>query len=132
MNKNLKIILFGFLVWLVPFLVSFVVFPLRASMYPLFESIMSVIIAISVVVFSYFYVRDLDVNFVREGIISGIVWFIINIIIDLVIFMPASPMHMAFNDYIMGIGLKYLIIPSVTIGMGYMAENKVISKNLMP
>jgi len=40
-------------------------------------------------------------------------------------FMPSSPMHMAFNDYIMGIGIKYLIIPSVTIGLGYMAQNKV-------
>ncbi len=124
MNKNLKIILFGVLVWLVPFAVSFVVFPLRASMYPLFESIMSVIIAISVVVFSYFYLRGLNANFAKEGIIIGIAWFIINIIIDLIMFMPASPMHMAFNDYIMSIGLKYLIIPSVTIGIGYMAQNK--------
>ena len=125
MNKNLKIVLFGFLVWLVPFLVSFVVFPLRASMYPLFESIMSVIVAISAVTFSYFYLKGIEINFVRESILIGIVWFIINIVIDLIMFMPSSPMHMAFNDYIMGIGIKYLIIPSVTIGLGYMAQNKV-------
>jgi len=124
MNRYLKIILFGFLVWLVPFLVSLVVFPLRASMYPLFESIMSVVVAISVVIFSYFYLKDIETNFAREGIIIGITWFVINIVIDLIMFMPASPMHMSFNDYIMGIGLKYLIIPSITVGFGYITQNK--------
>jgi len=124
MNKNLKIIIFGFLIWLVPFLASFVVYPLRASMYPLFESIMSVIVAISAVTFSYFYLKDIESNFAREGIIIGIAWFAINIILDLLMFMPASPMHMTFNDYMMGIGLKYLIIPTVTIGFGYMAQKK--------
>ena len=124
MNRYLKIVLFGFLVWLVPFLVSFAVFPIRASMYPLFESIMSVIIAVSAVTFSYFYLKGIEANFAKEGISIGIIWFIINISVDLIMFMPAGPMHMAFNDYIMGIGLKYLIIPSVAIGLGYMAQNK--------
>ena len=124
MNKNLKIVLFGFLVWLIPFAVSFVVYPLKAPMYSLFESIMSVIIAISAVAFSYFYLKGIETNFVREGIITGAVWFIIAIIIDLLMFMPVSPMHMNFADYIMTVGIKYLIIPVVTIGMGYMAQNK--------
>ncbi len=124
MNKNLKIILFGFLVWLIPFLVSFVIFPLRTSMRPLFESIMPLVLTIIVIALAYYYLNDITVNFVKEGVIIGLAWFIINIAIDLVMFMPASPMHMNFTDYMMDIGLTYVMIPVITIGMGYMAQDK--------
>jgi hypothetical protein len=126
MNKNLKIVLFGLLVWLIPFMVSFFIYPLKTPMYSLFESIMSVLISVAAVIFSYFYFKDIGTNFVREGVVTGIVWFIIAIVIDLVMFLPASPMHMNFTDYMMTVGVKYLIIPFVTIGTGYMAQNKTI------
>ncbi|MCZ3366256.1 MULTISPECIES: hypothetical protein [Methanobacterium] len=128
MNKNLKIVLFGFLVWLIPFAVSFFIYPLKTPMYSLFESIMSVLIAVAAMIFSYFYFRDIKTNFAVEGIITGIVWFIIAIVIDLVMFLPASPMHMNFNDYMMTIGVKYLIIPVVTIGTGYIAQGNIMGR----
>jgi len=126
MNKNLKIILFGFLVWLIPFLVAFVIFPLRASMRPLFESIMPLTLTIVVVILAYYYLKNIKANFVKESVIIGFTWFIIDIAIDLVMFLPASPMQMSFVDYMMDIGLTYVMIPVITIGMGYMAKNKSI------
>ena len=43
MRKYVKwIIGFGILIWLIPFLISFVVFPLKDSNRPLFESIMPI------------------------------------------------------------------------------------------
>jgi hypothetical protein len=125
MNKNLKIILFGFLVWLIPFLVAFAIFPLRVYMRPLFESIMPLTLTIIVVILAYYYLKNMEVNFVKEGVIIGFAWFIINIAIDLIMFMPASPMQMSFADYMMDIGLTYVMIPVITVGMGYMAQNKV-------
>ncbi|MEN4017769.1 MAG: hypothetical protein PQ975_04170 [Methanobacterium sp.] len=125
MNKNLKIILFGFLVWLIPFLVAFAIFPLRVYMRPLFESIMPLTLTIIVVMLAYYYLKNMEVNFVKEGMIIGFAWFIINIAIDLTMFMPASPMQMSFVDYMMDIGLTYVMIPVITVGMGYMAQNKV-------
>lgn len=125
MNKYLKIIIFGFLMWLVPFAISFLVFPLKTSMRPLFESIMPLILTIVVVTLSYYYMKNLDTNFVREGILIGIVWCIISIAIDLVMFLPVSPMHMSFADYMMDIGLTYVMIPVITIGMGYLLSSKL-------
>ena len=124
MNRYLKIVIFGFLVWLVPFIVSFIIYPLKFPMYSLFESILSVMIAIAAVTFSYFYLKSINNNYINEGLIIGVAWFLINIIINLLIFMPAIPMQMSFTDYIMGIGPKYLIIPAITIGFGYLAQNK--------
>lgn len=124
MNKNLKIILYGFLVWLVPFAVSFIIFPLRTSMRPLFESVMPLVLTIIVVILSYYYLKNLETNLVKEGVLIGLSWLAINLIIDLMLFLPASPMQMNILDYFMDIGLTYIIIPVITVGMGIMANNK--------
>lgn len=125
MKKYVKwIIGFGILIWLIPFLVSFVVFPLKDSNRPLFESIMPVVLTITVVIFSILFFKRVDKEFMKEGFIIGIVWFTISIIIDLFMFIPESSMHMSLVDYIMDIGLTYLIILVIPVGFGYMLEKK--------
>ncbi|PKL66294.1 MAG: hypothetical protein CVV28_11475 [Methanobacteriales archaeon HGW-Methanobacteriales-1] len=124
MNKNLKIIIYGVLVWLIPFAISFVVFPLKTSMRPLFESIMPLVLSMVVITLAYYYLKNLESDYVKEGFLMGILWYIINITIDLFMFMPASPMQMSFLNYMMDIGLTYVMIPVITLGMGFMAYNK--------
>jgi hypothetical protein len=46
-----------------------------------------------------------------------------SIIIDLFIFLPVCPMQMSITNYLMDIGITYLIVPSVTVGREYMADN---------
>lgn len=111
------------MVWLIPFLVSFVVFPLKETMRPLFESIMPLVLTITVITLTYYYLKDMDADFAKAGVIAGVVWFAISIIVDLALFLPASPMQMGFTDYMMDIGLTYVMIPVITTGMGYMAQN---------
>jgi len=125
MKKYVKwIIGFGILIWLIPFLISFVVFPLKDSNRPLFESIMPVVLTITVVTFSILFFKRVDKEFMKEGFIVGIVWFTISIVIDLFMFIPESSMHMPLVDYIMDIGLTYLIILVIPVGFGYMLEKK--------
>lgn len=62
MNRNLKIVLFGFLVWLVPFIGSFIIYPLKTPIYSLFESIMSVLIALAAVQHFYLYFKGIETN----------------------------------------------------------------------
>ena len=123
MKSTKKALLFGFLLWVIPFVVAFLIFPIRNSDRPLFESIMPVVVVLCVVVFSILYFKVVEKHFSREGIILGISWFIISLAIDLLLFMPDSPMHMSFIDYVKYIGLTYLMIPAITIGVGY-ALNK--------
>ena len=128
MKKYVKwIICFGILIWLIPFLVSFIVFPLKDSNRPLFESIMPVVLTITVVTFSILFFKRVDKEFMKEGFIVGIVWFTISIVIDLFMFIPESNMHMLLVDYIMDIGLTYLIILVIPVGFGYMLEKRIES-----
>jgi hypothetical protein len=124
MNKYVKVGLFGFLTWLVPFAVSFVAFPFKTSQRPLFESIMAVAVTATAVLFSVLYFRKVKMGFVQEGVLVGIAWFAINIIIDLPLFMLEGPMKRSFADYMMDIGLTYLIYPIVSLGFGYLLEKR--------
>ena len=121
MKKNYRIIFYGFLIWLIVFIISIVIFPLHDSHRPFFESIMPVAIAGCTVFFSIFYFRDIEKEFFKEGMIIGVVWLVINIIFDMFMFME-GPMKMSLVDYMMDIGFTYLMIPVITVGFGYIQD----------
>lgn len=118
MTSLRRALLFGFLVWLVPFVAAFVIFPLRESSRPLFESIMPVVIAITVVALGVTYFRRATGGYVREGVALGVLWLAICVIIDLPLMLLGGPMQMTVREYIADIGVTYLLIPVLTVGMG--------------
>lgn len=122
MHRYLKMGLFGFLLWLIPFFVSVLIFPLRAGQRPLFESIMPVVIAAWTVFFCILYLADLKTGFQREGFLIGIVWLFMSIVFDLLLFME-GPMKMTLLDYTEDIAITYLMIPAITLGFGYALEH---------
>jgi hypothetical protein len=124
MNKYVKLVGFGFLIWLIPFLVSFVIFPLRNANRPLFESIMPVFLALTAMIISVLYFKKVEKESLKEGLIAGVLWFVLSLVIDLMLFLPASPMQMSFSDYMMDIGLTYLIILIIPIGIGALIRKK--------
>ena len=119
MNKYVKICGFGLLIWLIPFIVSFIIFPLREENRPLFESIMPVILTLAVMKLSILYFLKTDKDFLKEGILIGVIWFMISIIIDLVMFLPESSWQMSISEYMADIGITYFIILVIPIGVGY-------------
>lgn len=129
MHSLKKSILFGFLVWLLPFIIAFLIFLIHESNRPLFESIMPLVITVTVVIFSYLYFKNIDKNIKAEGAKIGVIFLLISLIIDLILFMPNSPMHMNLLDYLSDIGLTYLMIPVITIGMGYVIDRERKNKN---
>jgi hypothetical protein len=116
--------LYGLAVWVIPFVVAIAIFPIRISDRPLFESIMPVVVALCVVIFSVSYLGRVQSGHLREGVLLGVVWFLISVVLDLVMFLPESPMRMDIVNYVKDIGLTYLMIPTITIGFGYLSEKR--------
>ena len=123
MKSKKRAVLYGFLIWLIPFAVAAAIFPIRTGNRALFESIMPVTLTICAVLFSVLYLRRLGEGFPREGILLGVTWLVICVVVDLLMFMW-GPMKMSFADYMMDIGLTYLIIPTITIGTGLAMESR--------
>lgn len=122
--KSIKLaIIYGFIVWVIPFVIAFLIFPLRTSDRPFFESIMPVAVSVTTAIFTVLYFQKVEKNFLKEGILLGAIYFAVNIILDLLMF-SKGPMAMPFVDYIKDIGFTYLLIPAITIGMGYILNKK--------
>ncbi len=88
-----------------------------------FETIMPVVITVTIVALAYLYFKGLSAAYLREGIIIGILWPAMSIVLDLLMF-TWGPMAMGAVDYMKDIGLTYLIYPAVTVGIGYLLEKK--------
>jgi hypothetical protein len=125
-NKFLKIIFFGILAWLIPFLVSVLFVDMEGNFIipqTFFKSIMIVVGSLVAVMLAVKYYKNIKNDFIQEGIILGIIWFIISIALDLVMVF-SNFFQMTVLEYFTDIGLRYLCIPIFTIGLGYALNQK--------
>lgn len=125
MIRSIKMALaMGFLLWLIPFVLSMILYPIRSSDRIFFDAIMPVAATLVAVALSYEYFKGISSGYLKEGAAIGIIWFAISIILDQLLF-TWGPMAMSITDYLKDIGLTYLIYPIVTIGIGCLLEKKL-------
>jgi hypothetical protein len=123
-KKYLKNVLYGFLAWLIPFVASLFFYSkegLTIDIF-LFKSIMIVVGSISAAILLVLYFKEIRGAYLKEGIIVGVVWFGINILLDLLILIPISGMSIA--DYFTRIGISYLVMPAMSITVGASLANR--------
>ena len=123
-----KNIILGFLSWLIPFAVSFLLYKPGGELvvpYATFKSTIMVVGTISGCYLLVRYFNFVDIDFIKNGVIVGLSWFAINIVFDTLILIPM--MKSNFTDYFMSIGVGYFAIPSISIAMGYLLEKKINS-----
>ena len=121
MKSYLKVFLYGLVVWAIPSIVAFIIFSIRETERPLFESIMPLVITLITVFMANIYFKHVEINFIKEGIYLGLAWFVLSIVIDQLLF-SWGPMQMPVMEYIKDIGITYLIIPVITVGTGWAEE----------
>lgn len=114
----LRVAGYGLSCWFVPFAVAMVLYPLRMTRRPLFESVLSIVLAATVVgVMTAYMARKTSVSLER-GIICGLVWLGESLVLDWIAF-SIGPMQIGLVDYIEDIGLTYLMIPLLTVGLAW-------------
>lgn len=107
--KNIKMVLvYGFLLWLIPFLVSFLIFKVHESNRALFETIM-VVMGVGLTVW---FSKRLN----RVDLLTGLVWLLMSLVLDSFVFIW-GPLKMDIWAYFGDIGLTYLAFPIITVGM---------------
>lgn len=123
MKSFKKAILYGFLIWLIVFAVSFLIFPIRESNRAFFESIMPVTLSIVAAFFAFKYLSKIESHFIKEGLYFGFIIIVINWLIDALIMLSPSPMQMTLSDYFQDIGFTYFMILPITFGFGFIADH---------
>lgn len=124
-RKYLINVFYGFLAWLIPFVASFFFYSrdgkLNIDIF-LFKSIMIIVGSTSAGFLLISYFKKINENYFKEGIILGVVWFILNILLDLLVLVPMSKMPVA--DYFTHIGFGYIVIFVMCITVGTALANK--------
>jgi hypothetical protein len=121
MNKYLKMFLYGLIVWMVPFIVSFAFVDSQGNFTineTFFKSIMVVTGAFVGVVLAVRYFRDVETDYLNEGVFLGSIWLLVNLALDLSM-VYGGFFQMTVMQYFTDIGMRYLSMPIYTIGMGY-------------
>jgi hypothetical protein len=124
MKQTGRIILFGFLIWLSIFIGAMLIFKIHESDRIFFETLISIICTLVIVLYTTIYFKKIQSNFLNEGIKIGIIWMLVNLIIDLPMF-SFGPMAKPLWDYFKDIGFMYISIPIVTIAIGSLLDKKV-------
>ncbi len=130
-KKYLRNAFYGFLAWLVPFVVSFAFYTREGKLTIDLHFFKTIMIVVGSAFASYLlirYFKKVNSGFLKEGIIVGIVWFLLNIVLDLLILIPMSGMPV--SDYFTQIGLRYLAMPAMSIAVGASLSNKKGDENV--
>jgi hypothetical protein len=104
-----RAILLGLLSWVIPFVVSFALFPLKKSNAALFSTLMYLVVLVTAGGLLNLYFRKRAVS-IREAAMVGAAWLAINLICDYPMF-AYGPMKMTPLGYYSEIGLVYLTFP---------------------
>jgi hypothetical protein len=125
MNKHVRNVLYGFLAWLIPFVISIFFYTKEGGLTIdvfFFKTIMILVGALSAAILLILYFKKINTDYLKEGIYVGLTWFIINILLDLLVLIPMS--GMSITNYFIQIGLRYLVMPVMSIMVGIVLANK--------
>jgi len=95
--------------WAIPFVFSFLVFPLKRANAPLFETAMGLVELITAGALFARYFRGRAVA-AGEALAVGLIWLAVNLVLDYPMF-AYGPMKMQVWAYYSEIGLTYLTFP---------------------
>lgn len=113
---------YGVVLWAIPFVTSIPLLPLMRSDPVLFKTIMIVEGSIVGAVLAVVYFRAIERSFLREGIVLGAVWVVVNWLLDFVALLPFA--GLSVPRYFLEIGLRYLAVAALTVAIGAALEQR--------
>ena len=126
MKKYITAAWYGIISWVIPFIASFAFFDMRIQKLTIdemyFKSIMIVLGAFIGCILLIRFFHIIEENYIKEGLIAGLIIMLINLVLDVVILIPMS--KMPFLLYYKQIGMRYLIVPIIATTMGMAIQDK--------
>ena len=124
MNKTVKTLLLGLIVWIVPFLSSFFVWDVKANAPSIeiawFYASMSVTGTIGFSIAAYYQFKGIKKDIIKESFVIGIIWYIELISLDLIFLVGLFGMTMTGYYHLL---LTYVTPLILCITIGYIKKN---------
>lgn len=126
MNRNIKRFLLGLIIWGLPFLGSFFVWDMQSNTPSVslewFNALMAFLWALGYSIAAYYYFRNIDKkNAKKEGIVTGIIWYVELCLLDLIFLVGMFKMSIANYWPII---VTYLNALLISFSIGYIIQKK--------
>ena len=125
MNKAVKIIGYGAVVWLATFIEGFLLYTQagepRLNLGLTFNIFMLTTLFAGLALLAVYF-KSLSGDYVREGIVIGVSWQVLHTLLDLFILLPLFDMKI--STWWLEIGSGHFILPMMAIAMGVVAQQK--------
>ena len=121
MKLNLAII-YGVLIWIFTSVLTNIFNPIFTSNLPSVNIIVPIITIIVTTFFGILYIRNIETNEVVEGVVGGMMFVIIDIILDYIVFIIPHRNNLIIGNYPIHLISITIITLSITTLLGYMAQ----------
>ena len=118
-------IICGILIWVITTILSEIFNPLFTTNLPNVDIIVPIITIFVTGLFGIIYIRNIETNEVVEGIIVGVIFVIIDIILDTLIFILPNTKNMIVGNYQLHFISITIITILITTFLGYLAQMKI-------
>lgn len=115
-------IFFGILIWIISTILTEFFNPIFTSNLPHVNIIVPIITIIVTGFFGILYIRTIETNEVVEGILVGMIFVIIDIIIDYVVFIMTNTPTTIIGNYPLHVISITVITLLITTFLGYLAQ----------
>lgn len=119
----LKRIAYGAILWLIPYVTAIPLMPLMESDNTFFKTIMIVEGSLLGALLIAHYFKDVEKDFLREGILLAAVWIAVNWLLDFAALLPFT--SQSVPRYFIDIGLRYIGMAGPAVAVGWVLARKL-------
>ena len=118
-------IIYGILIWIITYLATWIMLKIFSNSLLSLNITIPIIFIIVTGFFGILYIRNIDENEVIEGIKVGILFIIIDVILDIIFFIIPHYKNVLILNYPMHVGYMIIIMLTITTLLGYLAQMKI-------
>lgn len=118
-------IIFGIVIWFLTYVLTEIFNSIFTNLAPFNQIYIPLIIIIVTGFFGILYIRNIETNEVVEGLLAGMVFIIVDILMDYIFFNLLGCHNSVFEDYIYHLVAMIIITLLITTFLGYLAQMKI-------
>ena len=118
-------IIYGILIWFFTYLITEFVNPIFTDNLPYINIIVPISMIIVTGFFGILYIRNIETNEVLEGIFAGIIFIMIDIILDYIFFLIPHTKSIILNNYTLHILSMTILTLLIMAFLGYLAQMNI-------
>ena len=119
----LKRIGYGAILWLIPYVTAIPLLPLMQSDNVFFKTIMIVVGTLVGALLTALYFKDVEKDFLREGLLLAAVWLAVNWLLDFATLLPFTKQPLP--RYFMEIGFRYIAMVWPVVAVAWVLSRKL-------